>query len=212
VIARKRGEEEDFHQVAIEVAEAGNRIVVCAVYGTWNHGEDRCHPDHRDRRDDDQDRPRDVDIDVMVDYEVRLPAGVDFEGNVVSGNIEAEGLRSDVRVNTVEGEISVVTTGRAWANTVAGDIRIQMGDFSGGDLEFHTVSGDITLWLPADFSANVEFSSLSGDFDTDFDMDIQNERERRWVGSRVEGTIGGGGRDLSFNTVSGNVSLLRARG
>jgi hypothetical protein len=87
-----------------------------------------------------------------------------------------------------------------------------MGDFSGGDLEFRTVSGDITLWLPADFSANVEFSSLSGDFDTDFDMDIQNERERRWVGSKVEGTIGGGGRDLSFNTVSGDVSLLRARG
>ena len=148
-------------------------------------------------------------MDVEVDYEVRLPAGVDFEGAVVSGDIDAEGLRSDVSVNTVDGTISVVTTGRAWANSVSGDIEIDMGDFSGGDLDFNTVSGDITLWLPADFAADVEFSSLSGDFDTDFDMDIQNRNERRWVGSKVEGTIGGGGRDLSFNTVSGDVALRR---
>jgi DUF4097 and DUF4098 domain-containing protein YvlB len=149
-------------------------------------------------------------MDVKVDYEVRLPAGVEFEGMVVSGDIEAEGLQSDVSVTTVDGTISVVTTGRAWANSVSGDIEIDMGDFGGGDLDFHTVSGDITLWLPSNFAANVEFSSLSGDFDTDFDMDIRNRNERRWVGSKVEGTIGGGGRDLSVNTVSGDVTIRRS--
>jgi len=211
VVARKRGDEEDFHQVAVEMAEDGDRIIICAVYGSWNHGEGRCHPDHRGRDDADEDRHRNVDMDVEVDYEVRLPAGVEFEGNVVSGDIQAEGLRSNVSVNTVEGEISVVTTGRAWANTVSGDIEIEMGDFSGGDLDFHTVSGDIILWLPSDFSAEVDFSSLSGDFDTDFEMNIQGKRSR-WVGSHIEGTIGGGGRDLSINTVSGNVELRRAGG
>jgi len=211
VVARKRGNENDFHQVAIEMAEEGDRIVICAIYGSWNHGEGRCHPDHDGRNDDDEGRHRNVDMDVEVDYEVRLPAGVEFEGMVVSGDIEAEGLRSDVSVNTVDGKISVVTTGRAWANTVSGDIEIEMGDFSGGDLDFHTVSGDITLWLPSDFSADVEFSSLSGDFDTDFDMDIRSKKDR-WIGSHIRGTIGGGGRDLSINTVSGDVELLRSRG
>ena len=210
VVARKRGEEDDFFQVAIEMAEDGDRIIICAVYGEWNHGEGRCHPDHEGTRDD-GDRHRNVDMDVEVDYEVRLPAGVDFDGVIVSGDIDAEGLRSDVSVNTVDGSISVVTTGRAWANTVSGDIEIEMGDFSGGDLDFNTVSGDITLWLPADFSADVDFSSLSGDFDTDFDMDVRS-RQDRWVGSQVEGTIGGGGRELSLNTVSGDVKVLRARG
>ena len=209
VVARKRGDSDDFHQVAIEMAEDGDVIVICAVYGSWNHGEGRCHPDHRGGRDDGDDQHRNVDMDVRVDYEVRLPAGVDFEGTVVSGDIDANGLRSDVSVTTVSGTISVVTTGRAWANSVSGDIEIEMGDFGGGDLDFHTVSGDITLWLPRDFQANVEFSSLSGDFDSDFDMDIQNRNERRWVGSKVEGTIGGGGRDLSINTVSGDVTLKR---
>jgi hypothetical protein len=211
VFARKRGESEDFHQVAIEMAEDGNHIIICAVYGDWNHGENRCHPDHRDRDDDEDRQHRNVDMDVKVDYEIRLPAGVDLEAMVVSGDIEAEGLRSDVHVNTVDGEISITTTGRAWANSVSGDIEIDMGDFSGGDLDFHTVSGDITLRLPADFSADVDFSSLSGDLDTDFDMEVHNAHERRWVGSRVEGTIGRGGRDLNLNTVSGDVRILRSR-
>jgi hypothetical protein len=210
VVARKRGDAEDFQQVAVEMAEDGDRIVICAVYGSWNHGEGRCHPDHDGRRGDDEGRHRNVDMDVEVDYEVRLPAGVKLEGTVVSGDIRAEGLRSDVSVHTVDGKVSVVTTGRAWANTVNGDIEIEMGEFSGGDLDFNTVSGDITLWLPSDFSADVEFSSLSGDFDTDFDMDIRSKSDR-WIGSHIKGTIGGGGRDLSINTVSGDVELRRSR-
>lgn len=209
VFARKRGERDDFHQVAIEMAEDGDRVIICAVYGTWNHGEDHCHPDHRDRDDEDR-RHRNVDMDVEVDYEVRLPAGVEFSGAMVSGNIRAEGLDSDVSVNTVAGDISVTTSGRAWANSVSGDIEIEMGDYSGGDMDFQTVSGDITLWLPGDFSADVDFQSLSGDFDTDFDLDIRRKRNR-WVGMTLEGTIGGGGRDLKLNTVSGDVEIWRAR-
>jgi len=211
VVARKRGNADDFQEVAIEMAEAGDRIVICAVYGSWNHGEGRCHPDHESGSDEDAGRHRNVSMDVEVDYEVRLPAGVDFEGMVVSGDITAEGLNSDVSVKTVDGGISVVTTGRAWANTVSGDIEIEMGDFGSGDLDFHTVSGDITLWLPSDFSADVDFSSLSGDFDTDFDMVVSSQKNR-WVGSRISGAIGGGGRALSINTVSGDVELRRSRG
>ena len=210
VVAVKRGEEDDFHQVAIEVAEAGDRIVICAVYGSWNHGEGRCHPDHEDRGDDDEGRNRNVDMDVKVDYEVRLPAGIEFKGVVVSGDVRGEGLRSDVSLTTVDGDIFVSTSERAWAKTVSGDMEIEMGEFGGRDLDFNTVSGDITLWLPANFTADVDFNSLSGDFETDFDMSVTREKSK-WIGSSIEGTIGGGGLDLSLNTVSGDVSLLRRR-
>jgi hypothetical protein len=209
VIARKRGDKEDFQQVAVEMAEDGDRIIICAVYGSWNHGENRCHPDHRNTEDPEDRRNRNVDMDVSVDYEVQVPSGVEFDAAMVSGDVEAEGLRSDVSVSTVDGTISVITTGRAWANSVSGDIEIRMGDFSGGDLDFKTVSGDITLWLPSDFTADLEFSSLSGDFDSDFDMEVRDLRRRMWVGSKIEGKIGGGGRDLSFNTISGDVRLRR---
>jgi hypothetical protein len=210
VVAVKRGEENDFHQVAIEVAEAGDRIIICAVYGSWNHGEGRCHPDHKNEGDDDEGRNRDVDMDVKVDYEVRLPAGIEFKGVVVSGDVHGEGLRSDVSLTTVDGDVFVSTSERAWANTVSGDMEIEMGEFGGEDLDFNSVSGDITLWVPANFSADVDFNSLSGDFETDLEMSVTREKSK-WIGSSIEGTIGGGGRDLSFSTVSGDVSLLRRR-
>lgn len=210
VVAVKRGDAEDFHQVAIEVADAGDRIVICAVYGTWNHGEGQCHPGHRNRGDRDEWEDHDEDMNVRVDYVVRLPAGVELEGTVVSGDIEAEGLRSDVVLTTVDGDIAVSTTGMAYAKTVSGDMEIEMGDLGTGDLEFNTVSGDITLRLPSDLEADVDFNSLSGEFETDFDMNVTRESDR-FIGLSIEGTIGGGGRDLSLSTISGNVRLQRLR-
>ena len=84
-----------------------------------------------------------------------------------------------------------------------------MGEFGNEELDFNTVSGDIRLWLPSDFSADVRFSSISGDLESDFPMDITRDRSR-WVGRKLEAMIGGGGRELSLQTVSGDVELRRS--
>lgn len=210
VVARKKGHSGDFDEVAIEVEETSDGFVVCAVYGSWNHGEGHCLPGDRNR-DRDRNRHNDVDIDVDVEFEVRVPAGVEFNGGMVSGGIEVEGLRSEVDVSTVTGDIFVSSTAMVWANSVSGDIEIEMGNFDWDDMEFSTVSGDITLWLPEDFAADVEFNSLSGDLTTDFDLTVRSRRNRRWIGTDIEGTIGGGGRELAINTVSGDLELRRAR-
>ncbi len=207
VVARKRGDADDFGEVAIETVETADGIIICAVYGSWNHGRGQCDPRNRDRSQD-RDRHRNVSIDVSVEYEVHVPAGVSFEGSLVSGSVQADALRSDVRANTVDGDITISTTGRAWGNTVSGDMEIEMGEVGPEDLDFNTVSGDIVLWLPNDFAADVDFESLSGDFSSDFDITISSRRHR-WIGSRVQGTIGGGGRDLTLRTVSGNVEIRR---
>jgi len=208
VVARKRGRRGDFDEVAVEVEETRNGYVICAVYGSWNHGQGQCLPENRDR-DRDRERHRNVDIDVDVEFEVRVPAGVEFQGGMVSGGIEVRDLRSQVDVSTVSGDIFVSSSEMVWANSVAGDIEIEMGNFEWDDMDFSTVSGDITLWLPESFAADIDFNSLSGDFETDFDLTIRNRRERRWIGTDLEGTIGGGGRELSINTVSGDVELRR---
>jgi len=93
---------------------------------------------------------------------------------------------------------------------VSGSIDIEMGSSDWDDLRFSTVSGDITLSLPAGLDTEVDFVSMSGDFNADFDVTITSRRERR-IGSRFSGTIGDGGRRLSFHTVSGDVRLRRAR-
>ena len=205
VVAVKQGRERDFDRVAVEFVETRDGMEFCVRYGERGRGGDPCDSDRRDDR-----RDRNRSIDVSVEFEVRVPAGVTFEGSTVTGNIEAVDLRSDVRATSVTGDVTVSTTGVAEANTVTGSLDVDLSSTDWDDLHFKTVTGDITLRLPDGIDAEIEFASLSGDFDSDFDVELERQR-RRLVGTRVEGTIGDGGRRLSANTVSGDLRLRRSR-
>jgi len=207
VIAEKDGRQRDFDEVEIRVVEERNGYTICAVYHAHASRSEGCDNDHDWNNDE-----RRHSIDVDVNYVVRVPAGVELDAAVVSGEVVAEGLRSEVRASTVDGDVFVSTTEKAWGNTVSGSIEIEMGSTDWQDLDFNTVSGDITLWLPDGIEADVDFNSLSGDIHSDFDITMTGRRSRRWIGAEVEGYIGSRGeRSLSFNTVSGDVTLRRAR-
>jgi hypothetical protein len=206
VVAEKRGRRSDFDEVEIRMVEEGSTITVCALYRPWRFPENSCDYDDLDDRDDDEHG----DIDVSVDFEVQVPAGVEFVGTTVAGDVEAREMESEVTATTVAGDVYVSTSEMAWATTVSGELEIEIGTLDWDDLHFNTVDGDITLYLPAGLAADVSFSSLSGDFDSEFDISMRS-RSSRWIGSRIRGTIGDGGRDLSFRTISGDVRLKRAR-
>ena len=208
VTAVKDGRASDFDEVEIRVVEGPEGYTICAVYHAHAARGDGCDNNH----DGDDRRVRQHSIDVEVNYVVRVPAGVDFHGGMVSGDVRADDLRSDVQANTVNGDLYVSTTETAWGNTVSGSMEIEIGATDWRELEFHTVSGDITLWLPVGIDTDVDFGSLSGDLDSDFDITMTGRQSRRWVGSEVEGHIGSrGARSLSLNTVSGDVRLRRSR-
>ena len=202
VTALKRGRSRDFDDVDFEVVQDDDGVTVCVIYrdrrGRWTS----CEPGGWDHMDLD-------DIDVSVDFSVRVPAGVEFFGWTISGDVEAEGLRSDVVAKTISGRVTVATSGIAEASTVSGSIRASLGraDWE-GELRFSTVSGSITLQLPQGLETEVEFESLSGDFDSDFPITVQRA-DHRWIGGTLRGTIGAGGRYLELSTVSGDVRLVR---
>ena len=207
VVAEKRGRSSDFDEVEIRMVEENGGITICAIYRPSRYQENSCEHDHGDNRDDEREHRN---INVSVDFEVRVPAGVEFVGTTVAGDVEARGLESEVTATTVSGDVYVSTSELAWATTVSGEMEIEIGTLDWDELDFNTVAGDITLYLPAGLDADVNFNSLSGDFDTEFEISVRSRRNR-WIGSRVRGTIGDGGRELSFNTVSGDVKLRRAR-
>ncbi len=203
VVATKSGRSADFEKVSIEVFESRGTTVICVVYDSRRRDSD-CD-NHRSDDDDGRDRRN---IRVSVDFEVRVPSGVTFEGSTVSGDVEALGLRSDVEATTVSGSVDVSTTGVARGSTVSGSVDVEMGSLDWRRLEFSTVSGDITVSVPAGLDAEIDFRSLSGDFDSDFSIIIEHLRDR-FIGSELRGTIGEGGRRMSFSTVSGDVELRR---
>jgi len=96
VNATKHSRRSDPDEVEIKVVESEDGITICAVYPTPRHArqENSCEPGDRWHSSTE-------DNDVTVDFEVRVPAGVEFDGKTVNGEMSAEGLKADVHASTV---------------------------------------------------------------------------------------------------------------
>lgn len=201
VNATKHSRRSDPESVEIKVVESEDGITICAVYPTPPRArqENSCEPGDRWHSNTENN-------DVVVDFEVRVPAGVVFDGKTVNGEMSAEGLKADVQAGTVNGSVRVTTTGLAQASTVNGSVYVEMGRADWSDeLDFSTVNGKITLVMPSKLDTEVRASTVNGDMESDYPMTVSGRfGPRRW-----RGTIGSGGRTLSLSTVNGEIRLRR---
>jgi len=201
VNATKHARHSDPDDVKIEVVETAEGITICAVYPTPPRArrENSCEPgDHWSSNTENN--------DVTVDFDVQVPAGIEFNGQTVNGEMSAEGLKGDVRASTVNGSVRVSTTGLAEASTVNGSVYAQMGraDWT-NDLEFSTVNGGITLILPGKLDTELRANTVNGAIETDWPLTITGRFSQR----RLRGTIGAGGRGLTLSTVNGEIRLKK---
>ena len=208
VVAYKKGRRSDPDSVEIRVVEHAEGVTICAVYPTAS-GDDpnQCLPFARGRSSV-------RDNDVVVRFVVEVPSQTHFIGKTVNGKVEAIDLDGDVEATTVNGSIHISTTGLAEASTVNGSIRAEMGaaDWE-GDLEFKTVNGSITLGFPESLSTGFKLESLNGGISSDFEMTLTSRSGKRWGKKKMEGRIGQAknGRELTLQTVNGDVELRRSR-
>lgn len=207
VHATKRARRSNPDSVSVQTVQEDGNVTICAVYPTpdrWsrnrrnNSGPNECVVGEGGRMNTDNN-------DVVVDFVVKVPSGVRFIGRTVNGSVNAQGLRSEAHVSTVNGRIDLSTTGLGSADTVNGSIDAAIGAANWtGRLEFNTVNGSITLRMPKDASTNLHARMLNGGFETDFPLMVQSMGRRN---RRVDGVIGSGGRDLDLETVNGSIRL-----
>jgi hypothetical protein len=200
VVAVKHARRDNPDSVRIEVVPHAGGVTICAVYPSRDgQRANECLPG-------DAGRMNVQNSDVSVRFTVRVPAGVALVGKTVNGEIEALRLNGDVTLSTVNGSVNFSTTAGGRATTVNGSIRGAMGraDWS-NTLDMATVNGSITLTLPPDLSTDVRATTVNGDISSDFPLTISGRVSRR----KVEGTIGGGGRLLSLDSVNGSITLKR---
>lgn len=228
VDAVKRGA--DAREVRIEVVRRSQGYVVCAIYP---HDDDDGWNSHRRDGDGDGDEPRDAcsqlggggrDIHASVDFTVHVPAGVRFAATTVSGDVYADRLRSPVRAASVSGDVHVQTYGPVQASSVSGDVTADVGR-GGEEMEFRSVSGNVSLRLPANVDADLQARTISGEIESDFPLTMDSmarrseDREERGgfvrvnvrVGHEAHGRLGRGGSELKITTVSGDITVRRAR-
>src|SRR3989475_6754618 len=188
VTAVKRARKSDADEVKIEVVQHEDGVTICAVYPSGGRRENTC-----EAGDDGHMNVR--DNDVIVDFTVRVPAGVRFLGKTVNGEVEAAVGSSDVDATTVNGSIRISTTGYAEAQTVNGEIVASLGRATWSDaLEFRTVNGGVTRRLPARLSTEGRAKTGHGDIQTDFPLMVTG----RVRPPPPPGTVRSGGRRLAL--------------
>lgn len=197
VDAERSARRSDPTKVQIVLDETADGVTICALYptpagkkpNTCTSGEGGQNTNNSD---------------IVVTFHVKVPAGVKFVARTVNGKIEADGLRSSIIAESVNGSVSLSTTGSASASTVNGSIKAEVGALDEA-MELETVNGRITVGLPDKVHADVSAKTVNGSIDSDFEVAVQGKISHR----RLRGTIGGGGVDLLLSTVNGSIELVR---
>src|SRR5262245_21296022 len=201
VTATKQARRGNPDEVRIEVVPHSGGVTICAVYPSSNGREpNSCEPGGS--------KSNTRNNDTTVNFDVRVPYGVNFVGRTVNGEISGESLQGDADASTVNGSIKLSTTGLAEAKTVNGSVNVTMGraDWPRG-ASFKTVNGEIALTLPNSLDADLRAETLNGSINSDFPITVTGQVSRR----RLSGTIGSGGRPLDLQTVNGSITLKRGQ-
>jgi DUF4097 and DUF4098 domain-containing protein YvlB len=170
--------------------------------------------------------PRDVALKLGVVSASALVSGLttDAKLSTVSGDITADGLAGDLELNAVSGELSARThSGKINAHTVSGDIVATgpLASFSADSVSgnilldvdgvpdtiaSNSVSGDLTIRLDSDVAARYRLNTVSGVMHLD-NVTIRGAAGRGFT--EQTGPLEGSWVEVSANSVSGNVSVVR---
>ncbi|MEU9503760.1 DUF4097 family beta strand repeat-containing protein [Streptomyces sp. NPDC048196] len=137
---------------------------------------------------------------------VGLTGGV--RADTVSGNVEVQSLQGELRFNSVSGDLTVIdgAGGAVRADSVSGDMVLDLDPGKGADITLTTVSGEVAIRLPDPADARVEANTTTGTVSNAFD-DLRVSGQ--WGAKRITGSLGAGTGRLKVTTISGGLALLR---
>ena len=161
--------------------------------------------------------------DATVSLTVQVPRDVRVRLCAVNGEeVVVSGIDGDYDVNNVNGGVRLDgLRGSGRATTVNGGITASFAAAPRGESLFKTVNGGIAVTFPRDLSADLRLKSFNGEIYTDFDttaLPVAPEPARRAGLPRLvyktrgftNVRVGAGGPALTFDTMNGDVRILRA--
>jgi hypothetical protein len=186
--------EDDPYEAKVDIDGREDRVMIEVSYSAnENRGELRETEEMKRRR---------VDLTVIFPSQARL------EARTTRGLVEAKGLDSDVRANSLSGDIVISAAAGVQARTERGAIRVELkNDRWDAAPSIETVTGDISVWLPEKASVTID-AETEGHITTDYSIEIR----RPGPGARkhAQAKLGKGRQKLRISSTRGNVSLFRS--
>lgn len=160
------------------------------------------------------------------DLVVYVPRSTSITLRGTNGSATIDGVDGDVEADVTNGHLRLLRlTGGVVASSMNGGIDGSIARLRADKpLSFSSMNGTIEVSIPGDSKATVKMKTVNGKAFTDFEIasgssfqpvepgrrDAQG-RYRLEPGRTSQGTINGGGVDISFTTMNGNIFLRKGQ-
>jgi hypothetical protein len=182
-----------------------------------------CNGGSSRRRRDGSGRWRDLQYDVRYDFVLKVPRRVGLTLSTVNrGDIKIEGTTGDFQVTNVNGGIEMLDiAGSGRVGTINKDVRIVFRTNPTGPSSFKTLNGDVVVTFQPPLTADLRMKTFNGGMYTDFETTalpaltpVSERKQGKFVykSDRSAGVrVGGGGPELRFETLNGDIRILQRR-
>lgn len=154
---------------------------------------------------------------VTYAFELQVPERADLVlATVDGGDVRVRGVHGRFAIRNVNGDVTLERVGGSGeVKTVNGPVRVTFASNPTGPSEFETINGDVDVAFRAGLDADLRFKTMNGEVFTEFDYlrrslaTPSGDRSKgRFVLQRDGAfgvTVGGGGIELAFATLNGNI-------
>jgi len=155
-------------------------------------------------------------------FKVKVPRGINLNiGTVNDGDIYVANTQGNyIKVNNVNGGIELKNVeGKTNLHCINGAVDVSYASNPSEASKYYSLNGDINITYQNALDADVSFTSMNGELFTDFDIAKQYVKTKKEINKKGAGKfkykatpivqIGGGGLQLDFETLNGNVFIKK---
>ncbi len=159
----------------------------------------------------------------VIDFEVKVPRNFSVDLKTVNkGSITVDNVDGTHEVSNTNGKITMTNVGGSViADALNKDVTIGFRKIDNdATMMFSSLNGDIDISFPKDLKANVMARSDNGNVYTDFEITMDKSKRNVKTSNKsgvyqvkrekgISGKINGGGADMTFKTLNGDI-LIRS--
>ncbi len=157
---------------------------------------------------------------VIFDYDIQVPFATELVLKTINaGEIEVRKTTGDFEINGLNGGIDMEeVSGSGSVRTLNGPVKVSFSRNPTKNTEFRTLNGKMDVYFQPALDADLNFHTLNGGVYTDFDIttrpmktaggeSVNGKFVYRSDHRSMEGRVGKGGPELTFNALNGEIRL-----
>ncbi len=168
-------------------------------------------------------RVKSKNINTTTDFDIKVPKNFSLKLSVTNnGNIYVENITGEIEASNTNGKIDMKNVrGSVIADALNRNITISFDKISNSEsMAFSSLNGNLDISFPPNLKADVKAKTDNGAIYTDFELkisdkkaDIKSSRSSNVYQVNVDkwtfGTINGGGPELLFKTLNGDIIIRK---